>query len=91
MRGPNDEAVKDAIVNVRCEGLKPDEGLTTRTDASGSFTMTTAGGALPDACVVHVNEGAAPPVTTTIGAAKATGDDPANRVRNVRVTLPSQP
>ncbi|MBX3190917.1 MAG: hypothetical protein KF819_28235 [Labilithrix sp.] len=90
VRAPTSEAVSGAEVNVRCEGLAPAEGLKATTDASGSFTMTTAGGALADTCTLHVSEGGGNPVRTTIGATKAKGDDPGNRVRQVEVALPAK-
>ncbi len=82
--------VSGATVNVRCEGLKPDEGMTTTTDANGSFKLATAGGALPDTCTLKVTEPGAPSVSTTIGAAKAQGDDPQSRMRKVEVALPAK-
>ncbi len=84
--------VANATVNVRCEGLKPDEGMTSTTDANGAFTMTTVGGALPDSCTMRVTPpgATAPAVTTTIGAAKGQGDDPKNRVRQVEIAVPEK-
>lgn len=90
VRAPQAEGVADAVVNVRCEGLNPEEGLTAKTDANGRFHVSTIGGRLPDSCTLHVNDGAAPPVSTTLGAAKAKDDDPENRMRTVEVTLPAK-
>jgi hypothetical protein len=90
VRAPGADGVSGATVNLTCDGLKPDEGMTATTDAKGSFAMATVGGALPDACTLRVTEAASPPVTTTIGAAKAKDDDPGNRVRNVEVALPAK-
>lgn len=87
VRAP-EQPVANATVTLRCEGLKPDEGIQTKTDASGAFSLATAGGALPDACTLHVQNGG--PHDTTIGASKTDGDDPASRVRRVRVTLPGE-
>lgn len=85
VRAP-EQPVANATVTLRCEGLKPDEGIQTKTDASGAFTLATVGGAFPDTCVLQVKNGG--PHATTIGASKTDGDDPASRVRRVRVTLP---
>ena len=81
----------EAAVNVRCDGLKPDEGISSTTDATGTFEVATVGGTLPDECTVHVTpKGAtAPMVNTTIGATKTRSDDRANRTRHIEVMVPN--
>src|SRR5262249_34736716 len=80
----------DATLEGKCNGPKPDEGLTTTTGVDGTFSLTTVGGALQDACTLDVTEKGAPTVSTTLGAAKTKGDDPAGRVRKVEVALPAK-
>jgi len=82
--------VTGATVNVKCKDLRPEEGITTTTDLNGTFSLSTVGGVLPDACTLDVTAKGAPTISTTIGAAKTQGDDPDNRVRKVEVTLGAQ-
>jgi len=79
-------------VNLTCEGLKPDEGITSKTDANGAFNLSTAGGRLPDTCTIKVTPvgATAPVVTTTVGAVKTPADNPPTRVRQVEVVVPEK-
>jgi hypothetical protein len=79
--------VAHAVVNLQCEGLRPSEGITTTTDANGSFAMSTIGGAFSDDCVLKVFTERA---STTIGQSKAGGDNPADRMRQVEIALPAK-
>jgi len=84
-------AVADATVNVTCPYLKPDEGITTKTDANGAFTMTTVGGGFGDDCKLKVTPpGATAPVVTTIGAVKAPNEDRKSGMRQVEIAVPEK-
>ena len=78
--------IANATVNVTCEYLKPDEGITTKTDANGAFTMSTAGGGFSDKCILKVTPpGAYTPIVTTIGATKTPNEDPKTGTRQVEI------
>jgi hypothetical protein len=79
--------VAHAVVKMQCEGLRPSEGLTTTTDANGSFEMSTIGGAFSDDCALKVFTERA---STTIGQSKVGGDNPDGRLRQVEVALPAK-